>query len=93
MFKVGDLSTRCFQTRRSRISADLIVMIESSNLTFSRPQNLSLPSSRKGPGGMSIRYFSRGVIWRALGSFLAGDDPVDGLEVPYGREINQYSFF
>ena len=52
-------------------------------LTFSNPQNLSLPSSRRGPGGTSRRDFSRGVIWRALGSFLAGDDPADGLEVPY----------
>ena len=51
-------------------------------LTFSSPQNLSLPFSRKGPGGASIRYLSRGVIWRALGSFFEGDKPFDGLEAP-----------
>ena len=54
-------------------------------LTFSNPQNLSLPLSREGPRGTSIRYFSSGVICRALGSFFAGEEPADGLDVPCER--------
>ena len=45
-------------------------------LTFSRPQNLSLPSSRRGPASASS--FSNGVGGIAFGSFLTlglGLDP------------------
>lgn len=55
-------------------------------LTFSMPKNLSLPSSRMGPA--SSRCFSKGVKGGALGSFLAVDDPVDGLAAYFLAEIS-----
>ena len=59
-----------------------VVLIYMQMLTFSNPQNLSLPSSRKGPMGASSKYFSNGVICNAFGSFLAGDEPGVRLDVP-----------
>ena len=49
-------------------------------LTFSKPQNLSLPSSRIGPD--SNKCFSKALIWGPLASFFEGDEPVEGLDVP-----------
>ncbi len=37
-----------------------------------------------------MRCFSRGVICSALGSFFDGEDPADGLEVPYMRQTHQH---
>jgi len=48
---------------------------KSSNLTFSKPKNLSLPSILMGPA--SARSLSRGVSWGAFGSFLVGVLPAE----------------
>ena len=48
---------------------------KSSNLTFSKPKNLSLPSVLMGPA--SARSLSRGVSWGAFGSFLVGVLPAE----------------
>lgn len=47
--------------------------------TFSKPQNLSLPSSRKGPASSKCR--SRGVMCCVLGSFFEGEDPENVFDV------------
>lgn len=58
-----------------------------SQLTFSIPKNLSLPSFRTGPESCSI--FSRGVIGGAWGSFFGGLAPEAGAEGPCMRSTSQ----
>ena len=65
---------------RSGCQPPLRIEIIPAALTFSKPQNLSLPSVRIGPA--SNRCFSKGVIWGPLASFFEGDEPVAGLDVP-----------
>lgn len=82
--------TRYFRTTHSRKHLSACVSFPCVRavwiLTFSMPKNLSLPSSRMGPA--SSRCFSKGVKGGALGSFLAVDDPVDGLAACFLAEIS-----
>lgn len=75
-----------FRTVRAiDISLVLVYRNVPAALTFSKPQNLSLPSARIGPA--SSRCFSRGVIWGVLASFFEGDAPEVGLDVPYESKL------
>lgn len=75
------------RTARRLVSLRLATKVEGLGaLTFSRPKNLSLPSSRRGPAFSSI--LSRGVSSAAGSSFLPfGDALLSVFELPYNHEL------